>query len=187
MDVRTVARRRRLLPLALLFALPLSCADSGSTHRCPFGVCTTPAPADSSITSPSAALIAELQSQSGRPAFLNFGLLFGDKLAANSIAVVDGLAACDESAAVSGVVLDRRDGGDLDVSIDTAMACWATATSESPLATVLVTVTLPVGTDEQLLMITTASAGDDLNLLPEVGATWAVGYSWQYSSNDDTR
>lgn len=107
-------------------------------------------------------------------------------MAADSIAVVEDLAGCDAAEVVSGVVLDRRDAEGLDVAFDTAIACWATSSSESPLAVVLVTVTLPYGQDEQLLTINAAlsESVEDVHF-PEVGASWAVGYSWQYSTNDD--
>lgn len=185
--VLAVVKRRRLLPLVVVLVLPLACGGSEASHRCPFGECTSPASADASVASPSAALVEKLQTTADSPTFISFGLLFRDKLAANSIAVVEALTVCDDAAAVSGVVLDRRDAGDLDVAIDTAMACWATASSPHPLAVVLVTVTLPVGRDEQLLMINTslANPGEDLQLLPEVTASWAVGYSWRYSTNDN--
>lgn len=190
-DVRTFSRRRLLLPLALVWALPLSCVDSqsgasASEPRCPFGSCTAPVSAEASAASPSAALVAHVQSKNERPAFVDFGLAFGDKLAANSIAVAEGLAECDAARAVSGVVLDLREAEGLDVAFDTAIACWATSSSQSPLAVVLVTVQLPYGTDEQLVMIKAALSNSDEDLqFPGVGASWAVGSSWRYSANND--
>ena len=184
-NVRTVCPQRLLLPLMLVWALPLSCGDSEPASRCPFGRCSAPAPAAATAASPSASLVANIQSADERPSFVDFGLFFGNKMAADSIAVVEDLAGCDAAEVVSGVVLDRRDAEGLDVDFDTAIACWATSSSESPLAVVLVTVTLPYGPDEQLLTINAAlseSVGDVH--FPEVGASWAVGYSWQYSTND---
>lgn len=181
--VSTVVRRCRPLLLVFVMVLPLACARSGSTRRCPFGVCATSAVADAGVVSPSAALVAEIETSTDPPVFAKFGLLFRDKLAANSIVVAEGVAACDDAAVVSGVVLDRRDGGGGNVAIDTAIACWATATSPRPSAEMLVTVTLPMGDEELLLLVNAAFAGDDLDVFPEVAATWAVGSAWQYSTN----
>lgn len=114
-------------------------------------------------------------------------MVFGDKLAANSIAVAEGLAACDDAATVSGVVLDLRDAEGLDVDFDTAIACWATSTSPSPLTVVHVTVTLTYGLDEGVAMrrALVADLMEDAHF-PQAAASWAVGYSWQYAtiSND---
>lgn len=172
----------------LVWVLPASCASSESasseSSRCPFGECTVPASTDASVASPSAALVAKVQSTDDGPAFVDFGVLFGEKLAANSIAIAEDLTACDDAATVSGVVLEVREAGALDVAIDTAMACWATSTSQSPSAVVLVTVTLPWGLEEQLLIREAAISGSN-RILPEVAASWAVGSSWQYPTNNN--